>query len=202
MVNRFKINFIESFDESQIDAAVIVVDRLGQVDDLDAARLLGQTALVLVQEVGGLERVVAADRDQRVDLEIDQRVVDVAQPLGALGIGAVVGALFIPGLKQRFSLDLVVTATLVCFSLCTLGVSQWDSMLLDDLFLIVGGVSWSIMTVTHQVAVQFCSPDWVRGRTTSFYMLTLQGATALGSLTFGWVAQLTTIRESIMLCAK
>jgi MFS-type transporter involved in bile tolerance (Atg22 family) len=74
-------------------------------------------------------------------------------------------------------------------------------MLLDDLFLIVGGVSWSVMTVTHQVAVQFSSPDWVRGRTTSFYMLTLQGATAVGSMTFGWIAQLTTIRESIMLCA-
>lgn len=128
-------------------------------------------------------------------------VLGVGELLGALGVGAVVGALFIPGLKQRFSLDLVVTITLACFSLCTLGVSQWNSMLLDDIFLIVGGIAWSVMTVTHQVAVQFCSPDWVRGRTTSFYMLTLQGATALGSLTFGWIAQLTTIRESIMLCA-
>ncbi len=128
-------------------------------------------------------------------------VLGVGELLGALGIGAVVGALFIPGLKQRFSLDLVVTVTLACFSLCTLGVSQWNSMLLDDIFLIVGGIAWSVMTVTHQVAVQFCSPDWVRGRTTSFYMLTLQGATALGSLTFGWIAQLSTIRESIMLCA-
>jgi predicted MFS family arabinose efflux permease len=109
--------------------------------------------------------------------------------------------LFIPGLKQRFSIDSVVMVTLVCFSLCILGVSQGNSMLLDDLFLIVGGAAWSVMTVTHQVAVQFCSPDWVRGRTTSFYMLTLEGATAIGSLTFGWIAQLTTIRESIMLCA-
>jgi hypothetical protein len=32
-------------------------------------------------------------------------------------------------------------------------------------------------------------------------MLTLQGATAVGSMTFGWIAQLTSIRESIMLCA-
>lgn len=128
-------------------------------------------------------------------------VLGVGELLGALGIGAVVGALFIPGLKQRFSLDSVVTVTLLCFSACVLGVSQWNSMLLDDLFLIVGGVCWSIMTVTHQVAVQFCSPDWVRGRTTSLYMLTLQGATAVGSMAFGWLAQLTTIRQSIMLCA-
>jgi MFS family permease len=125
----------------------------------------------------------------------------VGELLGALGVGAVIGSLFIPGLKQRFSIDSVVMVTLVCFSLCILGVSQGNSMLLDDLFLIVGGAAWSVMTVTHQVAVQFCSPDWVRGRTTSFYMLTLEGATAIGSLTFGWIAQLTTIRESIMLCA-
>ncbi len=125
----------------------------------------------------------------------------VGELLGALGVGAVVGAFFIPGLKQKFSIDAVVKVTLLCFSACVLGVSQWNSMLLDDLFLIVGGVSWSVMTVTHQVAVQFSSPDWVRGRTTSFYMLTLQGATAVGSMTFGWIAQLTSIRESIMLCA-
>jgi MFS family permease len=125
----------------------------------------------------------------------------VGELLGALGVGAVVGAFFVPGLKQRYSIDSVVKVTLVCFSLCVLGVSQWDSMLTDDLFLIVGGVAWSVMTVTHQVAVQFCSPDWVRGRTTSFYMLTLQGTTALGSMAFGWIAQQTSIRESIMLCA-
>jgi len=125
----------------------------------------------------------------------------VGELLGALGVGGVVGAFFIPGLKQKFSIDAVVKVTLLCFSACVLGVSQWNSMLLDDLFLIVGGVSWSVMTVSHQVAVQFSSPDWVRGRTTAFYMLTLQGATAVGSMTFGWIAQLTTIRESIMLCA-
>jgi predicted MFS family arabinose efflux permease len=128
-------------------------------------------------------------------------VLGAGELLGALGIGAVVGAFFIPGLKQRFSIDSMVKVTLLVFSACVLGVSQWNSILFDDLFLIVGGVTWSVMTVTHQVAVQFCSPDWVRGRTTSFYMLTLQGATAIGSMTFGWIAQLSTISESIMLCA-
>ena len=128
-------------------------------------------------------------------------LLGVGELLGALGVGAVVGALFVPRLKQGFSIDSLVAMNLACFSLCVLGVSQWNSLLLDDLFLIIAGGSWSVMTVTHQVAVQFCSPDWVRGRTTSFYMLTLQGATAIGSLTFGWFAQFTTIRESIMLCA-
>jgi hypothetical protein len=61
------------------------------MDDLDPARALGQPLLVFVEEVGGLERVVAADRDQRVDVEVDERVVDVAQRRGALGVEQVLG---------------------------------------------------------------------------------------------------------------
>ena len=79
--------------EGEVDAAVVVVDGLGQVDDLDPARLGGQPLLVLVEEVGGLEGVVAADRDQRVDVEVDEGVVDVAQRLGARGVGQVLGLL-------------------------------------------------------------------------------------------------------------
>jgi MFS family permease len=120
--------------------------------------------------------------------------------LGALGAGSVVGAFFVPSLKQNFRVDTVVFVTLLVFTLAVFGVSQWNSMLLDDGFLIVAGVAWSVMSVCHQVAVQFCSPDWVRGRTSSFYLLTLQGCTALGSLLFGWIASFLTIRISIMLC--
>jgi MFS family permease len=120
--------------------------------------------------------------------------------LGALGMGTVAGALFIPSLKQRFPIDKMVSITLVIFTLAVFGVSQWNNMLLDDLFLIIGGVTWSVMSVSHQVSVQFCSPDRIRGRTTAFYLLTLQGSMALGSFLFGWIAQLTTISESIMLC--
>ena len=54
--------------EGEVDAAIVVVDRLRQVDDLDALRSGRQALLVLVEEVRGLQRVVAADRDQRVDL--------------------------------------------------------------------------------------------------------------------------------------
>ena len=120
--------------------------------------------------------------------------------LGALGMGAVAGAFFVPSLKHRFPIDRVVTITLIAFSFAVFGVSQWNSMVLDDIFLIVGGIAWSIMSVSHQVSVQFCSPDRIRGRTTAFYLLTLQGSTALGSFLFGWIAQCQGISRSILLC--
>jgi predicted MFS family arabinose efflux permease len=120
--------------------------------------------------------------------------------LGALGAGSVIGAFFVPSLKQNFRIDTVVFVTLLVFTLAVFGVSQWNNMMLDDGFLIIAGVTWSVMSVSHQVAVQSCSPDWVRGRTSSFYILTLQGSTAVGSLLFGWIASFQTIRISIMLC--
>ena len=190
--------------------ALIVISSLGEgLSFLRTSPLLGGILLrygLFILPASGMMALLPLEARREIGTGVFgygalMSVLGVGELLGALGVGAVVGAFFIPGLKQKFSIDTVVMVTLVCFSLCVLGVSQWNSMLLDDIFLIVGGASWSVMTVTHQVAVQFCSPDWVRGRTTSFYMLTMQGATAIGSMTFGWIAQLTTIRESIMLCA-
>ena len=190
--------------------ALIVISSLGEgLSFLRTSPLLGGSLLrygLFILPASGMMALLPLEARREIGTGVFgygalMSVLGVGELLGALGVGAVVGAFFIPGLKQKFSIDTVVIVTLVCFSLCVLGVSQWNSMLLDDIFLIVGGASWSVMTVTHQVAVQFCSPDWVRGRTTSFYMLTMQGATAIGSMTFGWIAQLTTIRESIMLCA-
>ena len=190
--------------------ALIVISSLGEgLSFLRTSPLLGGILLrygLFILPASGMMALLPLEARREIGTGVFgygalMSVLGVGELLGALGVGAVVGAFFIPGLKQKFSIDTVVIVTLVCFSLCVLGVSQWNSMLLDDIFLIVGGASWSVMTVTHQVAVQFCSPDWVRGRTTSFYMLTMQGTTAIGSMTFGWIAQLSTIRDSIMLCA-
>jgi hypothetical protein len=54
-------------------------------------RVRRQLLLVLEQEVRGLERVVAADRDERVDLEIDERAVDVREQARLALVAEVVG---------------------------------------------------------------------------------------------------------------
>ena len=55
--------------EGEVDAHVVVVDRLGQVDDRDAAAARRELLLEELELVGGLERVVAADGDQGVDAQ-------------------------------------------------------------------------------------------------------------------------------------
>ena len=68
--------------EREVDAAVVVVDRLGDVHDADAPGLGRQALLQLEQQVRRAQRVVATDRNERVDLEVDERVVAAAQALG------------------------------------------------------------------------------------------------------------------------
>jgi hypothetical protein len=49
---------------------VIVVDGLGHVRNPDTRHPLGKMLLEFIEEVGRLEGVIAADRDQRVDFQI------------------------------------------------------------------------------------------------------------------------------------
>ncbi len=72
--------------EGEIDPAIVVVDRFGQVHDAHALVLRHLVLLVLVKEVGRLERVIAADRDERIDAQIAKGMMDTRKPFGLFGI--------------------------------------------------------------------------------------------------------------------
>ena len=119
--------------------------------------------------------------------------------LAALGVGMTAGVSMMPLVQSRIRLNPVSGLMLGVFALCTLGVSQWDSMLLDATFLFFFGFAWSVLSVSHQFAVQVSAPDEMRGLMTSLYALVLQGSMALGSLGFGVLAQYTGVSRSILI---
>ena len=55
------------------------------------------------------------------------------------------------------------TVAVAVFSLAVVGISRWDSMLLDATFLVFFGFTWSALSVSHQYAVQIYSPGHMRG---------------------------------------
>lgn len=108
--------------------------------------------------------------------------------LSAFGIGSVIGALFIPGLRRRFPIDVMVSVSLVAFSACVVAVGLGRSAALVAAAMLVGGLFWIVVAVNHNVSVQLCTPDSLRGRAISFYLLTFQGSLAGGSWIAGWFA--------------
>ena len=62
--------------ERKVDAHVVVVDRLGQVDQGHPRLVLRQAILIQLELVGRFQRIVAADRDHGIDADRPQGLVD------------------------------------------------------------------------------------------------------------------------------
>ena len=118
--------------------------------------------------------------------------------LTALGIGTTAGTSLMPVLQRHLRLNPVATAAVGGFALAVFGISRWDSMLLDASFLLLFGFAWSVLSVSHQFAVQAHSPAEMRGLMTSTYTLVVQGSMALGSFGFGVLAQQASVSRSIL----
>lgn len=121
--------------------------------------------------------------------------------LTALGIGTTLGTSLMPVLQRHLRLNPMATAAVAGFALATFGISRWDSMLLDASFLLVFGFCWSVLSVSHQFAVQAQAPAEMRGLMTSIYALVMQGSMALGSFGFGVLAQQVSVSRSILTAA-
>ena len=130
---------------------------------------------------------------------IQTEVIGYGGLLAAGGLGTVLGASLTPLLQRRFRINSMSTVALAIFALSVLGISQWDSMLLDASFLFTAGWAGSVLSIGHQVSVQAHSPDELRGRMNSFYILTLQGSVAIGSLLWGVVAHFTGVSSAILI---
>ena len=93
----------------------------------------------------------------------------------------------------------MVAVSLVIFSACVVVVGLGRSTLLVAGAMLVAGLFWIMVAVNHNVSVQMSSPDAVRGRMISFYLITFQGSLALGSWMVGWVADMAGIGFAVTL---
>ncbi len=151
-------------------------------------------AFVMVP-AAGLSALLPLEARENIQTE----VIGYGGLLAAGGLGTVLGASLTPLIGRRIAMNSMATAALAVFSLSVLGISQWDSMLLDASFLFTAGWAGSVLSIGHQVSVQAHSPDEMRGRMNSFYILTLQGSVAIGSLLWGVVAQFVGVSSAILL---
>lgn len=113
--------------------------------------------------------------------------------LGAIGLGAVLGAFAMPTWKAKFGPDrLVAGATLgTALALALFGIAREPVVALAASLL--AGVSWIAAVATLNVSAQVALPDWVRGRGLATYITAFFGAMSFGSALWGQVATMTTL---------
>jgi MFS family permease len=108
--------------------------------------------------------------------------------LGAIGAGAVGGALALPWLKARFGPDELVAggtvgtaAALVLYGLAYDAPTALIASLL-------AGISWIAVLSVLNVSAQLALPEWVRGRGLAMFVTVFFGAVTLGSALWGQLA--------------
>lgn len=121
--------------------------------------------------------------------------------LGAVGAGAVCGAVVLPPLRRLFGADALVaggTAGMAAV-LAVLALVPVQEVAVAAAFL--AGAAWIAVLSSLQVAAQTALPDWVRARGLSLYITTFFGAMAAGSLLWGQLASLGGIAAALLVAA-
>lgn len=108
--------------------------------------------------------------------------------LGAIGVGALGGALVMPRLRARLDADgLLLLTSLVTAAVMTflsIAPPRWSAVAA----LLLLGASWITALTTFNGAAQAILPNWVRGRSLAVYLTVFNGAMTVGSLAWGAVA--------------
>ena len=109
--------------------------------------------------------------------------------LGAVGAGAILGALLLPRLRQKLSADGLMLLSAVLSAVVMAALSAAPPQPVAVALMLVLGTGWIIALTTLNGVAQAVLPNWVRGRGLAIYLMVFNGAMAGGSLAWGLVAQ-------------
>ncbi|OSI14124.1 MFS transporter [Neisseria dumasiana] len=118
--------------------------------------------------------------------------------LGAVGAGAILGAVIMPRLRSRLSADglllLAAGVTAAVMAVLAAAPPKWLAVVV----LLLLGASWITALTTLNGVAQSILPNWVRGRSLAVYLTVFNGAMTAGSLLWGSVASLIGIPLTLL----
>jgi MFS family permease len=108
---------------------------------------------------------------------------------GSLGLGAVIAATVLGKVRRRFGASRMIAVATAYMALTLLVMARVRSPGIIIAVLIAAGFAWTSTMATLNTSVQLAVPAWVQARALGTYLMTFQGGLALGSITWGFVAE-------------
>lgn len=121
--------------------------------------------------------------------------------LGAVGAGAIIGAVLLPRLRARTGVDGIMLAAALVTAAVSAALAAAPPQWLAVLLLLILGAAWIAALTTLNGTVQAILPNWVRGRGLAIYLTVFNGASAVGSLVWGIVAEALGIHGTLVAAA-
>lgn len=133
--------------------------------------------------------------------ELHGNAMDFGLLLGSVGVGAVLGAAFLPRLRERLGSDRLVLLSSVLYALVLVALALLRNLYLLVPVMLLSGAAWIAVLSSLQVAAQTSVPAWVRARALAVYILVFFGSMAAGGALWGLVASHLSIAFAL-LCAS
>jgi len=118
--------------------------------------------------------------------------------LGALGLGAVIGAASSTWFRQRFASEAIIRAAGILYGLGCIGVALKPGLPAMLALLVIAGAGWVQALSGFSVAGQMWSPRELVGRVTAMVSSLTFGGIALGSWLWGHFAQVHGVAAALM----
>jgi len=121
--------------------------------------------------------------------------------LGCVGIGALVGATFSPAIRRALAPRQLMAACTGAVIVAALVLSVSRVAVLDGAGLAISGTGWILALGLLGASFQSALPSWVKARGMAYYTVAFQGATGIGALALGLVAQSTSLDTGLIVLA-
>jgi MFS family permease len=108
--------------------------------------------------------------------------------LGANGVGAVIGALIVSPVRNRFKAEHAVSLCAIVGSLTVLLIGLSHSVVLTAAVMAMAGTAYMLHIALLNVGVQLSAPRWVTARAIALFQGSLTGGVALGAVLWGQAA--------------
>jgi MFS family permease len=105
--------------------------------------------------------------------------------MGAVGVGALSGAIFLASRKSVIGLGKIIVASSAVFGIGLVALSLTRSLIPSLVLLAAAGFGMMVQTASTNTIIQTIVEEDKRGRVMSFYAMVLLGMTPLGSLLAG-----------------
>ncbi len=108
--------------------------------------------------------------------------------MGAVGIGALCGAVFLASRRSVIGLETIIFRTTSLFGIMIILFSLSTTLELSLLLMVFAGFSMMVQFASSNTIIQTITEDEMRGRVLSFYTMSFLGMAPLGSLIAGAIA--------------
>lgn len=120
---------------------------------------------------------------------------------GSFGAGAVAGALSIPKLLRKNSLQKIVVGSALLWVIASSIIAATNHVAVAVVGACMAGASWVGVLASLSAGTQSAAPAWVRARAVAMNLLAVQASLAIGSVVWGIVASWTDTKVALIASA-